>query len=259
MKQLTSILVALAALFGCLTPAFAQDAEEQGETNQIINGVRQGFWRVEGRNGKVDEGNYTDGKKNGLWISYGLDGGIRSKITYAMGKTQGPAEMYDANGVLTESGIWNVDHWEGNYVRYNYNGGKACEFFYDDRGRRQGKQIYYHENGKVMYEGVWNEGKITGILTAYDDNGHKILERNYGTDGKFVSAVEIPVNATEAPPRKFTGTGTYTLYNLKGKVDQKGEFVKGELVNGEKYVYKEDGTLQYREVYVNGEFTKRAY
>ena len=233
-------------------------AQEQASENQVVDGVRQGFWRVEGKNGKIDEGNYVDGKKDGVWTSYGLGGGIRSIITYSAGKPKGPASFYDANGVLTEQGYWNVDHWEGKYVRYNSDGKKACDFYYDEKGHRQGRQVYYHSNGNIMYEGEWNEGKIKGILTAYDDKGHKIMERNYDEDGKFSSAVEISVDATAEPPRTFTGTGVYTLYNSDGTIDQKGDFIKGELKNGEHYVYK-DGKLVYIEIYVNGEFSKRKY
>lgn len=254
-KALTIICALTLSLQGLVT---AQEPSDGTEINQVINGVRQGFWRVEGKNGKVDEGTYVDGKKDGMWKSFGIGGVMRSHISYSMGKPKGEATFYDQNGVKSEEGYWNVDHWEGKYVRYNANGNKACDFFYDEKGRRQGRQTYYHENGQVMYEGDWNEGKITGTLVAYDDQGHKILERNYDEDGKFSSAVEIPVNATEEPPRTFTGTGTFTLYNTDGTIDQKGTFVKGEMKDGEKYVYK-DGKIVYIEVYVNGEFTKRKY
>lgn len=249
-RFLSIILFAVAATYSNV--AYAQD-----EQNQLVNGVRQGFWRIEGKNGKIDEGNYTDGKKEGEWRSLSLDGSLKSIVTYEGGKPHGPAVFYDVNGVETERGFWNIDHWEGNYVRFHPNGQKACEFTYDDRGRREGKQIYYHDNGAVMYEGSWSEGKIRGILTAYDKDGHKILERNYNDEGKFESAVAIPINAAAPPPRTFNGTGVYTLYNTNGKIERKGTFNKGDLIDGEVYIYKEDGTLNYIEVYSNGEVVKR--
>ncbi|MCQ2227066.1 MAG: hypothetical protein MJZ01_04035 [Bacteroidales bacterium] len=255
MKNLTFLL--FASTLVCSQMWAQQSASEA--PNKLVDGVRQGKWRVEGKQGKIDEGSYVDGKKDGVWISYGMEGEVRSKITYIAGKARGEAVFYDDKGTVTEQGYWNVDHWEGEYTRYNSNGGKACQFVYDNKGRRQGRQIYYHENGKVMYDGVWDAGKIKGVLTAYDDAGHKILERNYGEDGKFVSAVEITVESSESStPRIFTGTGNFTLFNAKGKVERKGEFVKGELKNGERYVYKSDGvTLNYIEVYSNGEMVRK--
>ncbi len=229
---------------------------QETEINSVVNGVRQGFWRLEGKNGKVDEGYYVDGKKDGKWKGLSANGAVMSIITYNAGKPQGEAIFYDENGKETEHGYWNIDHWEGNYVRYHANGNKACEFIYDGKGRRNGPQKYFHENGKVMYDGNWENGKIKGVLTAYDDQGRKVLERNYNDEGKFVSAVETPITQGgtkgNAELRKFTGTGAYTLFNINGKIDRKGNFVKGELIDGERYVYDEDGNLSYIEIYADG-------
>lgn len=255
-RALSSIFIFAALTMGF--PANAQDeAPAPEETNKVVDGLRQGFWHIEGNNGKVDEGYYVDGKKHGKWKSLTIDGKVKSIVTYDTGKPRGEAIFYDLNGIETEHGFWNVDHWEGNYVRFHPNGQKACEFNYDNKGRRQGKQLYFHDNGAVMYEGNWQEGKIHGTLTAYDNQGHKILERNYNNEGKFESAIAVPINASAPPPRTFTGTGTYTLYNMNGKVDRKGNFVKGDLIDGERYVYREDGSLNYIEVYKDGEVTKR--
>jgi len=110
---------------------------QEGEINNLVDGVRQGFWRLEGKNGKVDEGYYVDGKKDGKWKSLSVNGNVRSIITYNAGKPQGEAIFYDESGKETEHGYWNVDHWEGSYIRYHVNGNKACEFTYDEKGRRK--------------------------------------------------------------------------------------------------------------------------
>lgn len=232
---------------------------QDGEINNLVDGVRQGFWRLEGKNGKIDEGNYVDGKKDGKWKCLSMAGTLKSVVTYNAGKPQGEAIFYDDNGNETEHGYWNVDHWEGSYVRYHTNGNKACEFTYDEKGRRNGEQKYFHENGKIMYDGNWVGGKIHGTLTAYDKEGRKVLERNYNDNGKFVSAVETPLSniSNDGEPRLFTGTGNYTLYNLNGKIERKGDFVKGQLIDGEHYVYDANGNLNYIEVYSNGKMIKK--
>ena len=231
---------------------------QEGEINNLVDGVRQGFWRLEGKNGKVDEGYYVDGKKDGKWKSLSVNGNVRSIITYNAGKPQGEAIFYDESGKETEHGYWNVDHWEGSYIRYHVNGNKACEFTYDEKGRRNGEQKYFHENGVIMYDGTWTNGKINGVIAIYDTEGHKILERNYNEEGKFISTVEMPVaNTNSAEPRIFNGTGNYTLYNVNGKIERKGNFVKGKIIDGERYVYDGNGNLDYIEVYADGQVKKR--
>ncbi|MBP5366726.1 MAG: hypothetical protein J6Y82_12545 [Bacteroidales bacterium] len=223
------------------------------EINRETDGVREGFWRIEGINGKVEEGNYAAGKKVGIWKTT-KNGIIQSEVTFTDGQAIGEATIYFPDGTLMEKGYWNIDHWEGGYDRYHENGKKACQFTYDKRGRREGRQLYFHENGKVLYDGEWKGGKIVGTLSMFNDQGQKVLERNYSESGKFEGATEIQVSAAKANvSAEFTGTGNFTLYNLKGKVERKGYFRQGKLIDGEMYIYNASGTLQRTDVYKNGE------
>lgn len=227
------------------------------EVNKIVDGKRQGFWHIENNNGKVEEGNYEDGKRVGEWKTFVAGGRLKSVVTFENGVAVGEATFYYADGSVMEHGFWNIDHWQGAYERYHPNGVKACQFTYDNRGRREGQQLYYHDNGKVMYEGTWNAGKINGALSIYDNQGRKTMERVYDESGKFqasqdVQQLEQSAGSGAQEMRKFTGTGQYTLFHLNGKVDQKGYFIKGVLHNGEHYVYNDADVLQYIEVYEGG-------
>ncbi len=240
--------------------ASTQQSSSQEETlNQTVNGKRHGKWRIE-RKGKIDEGEYLNGNKNGEWHTTLADGTLISSVTFDNGVPKGEAFYYYADGTLMEKGYWNVDHWEGDYVRCHPNGNKSCSFTYNENGKRTGRQVYYHENGNVMFEGEWNNGKINGTLSIYNEDGNKIMERNYDASGKYQGTQETPSEATQTSTRDFTQTGQFTLFDGKGRKEQKGKFVNGELVDGEKYIYGDDGKLQKTEVYKNGKLvgTKKA-
>lgn len=230
----------------------AQTNEE--EINSVVDGKREGFWRIEGSNGKVEEGNYVDGKKNGIWKTTKA-GVVQSEVTFTNDKAVGEATIYFPDGRIMEKGYWNIDHWEGSYDRFHENGNKACQFTYDNRGRRQGRQLYFHENGKIMYDGEWKSGKIIGTLSVFNEDGNKILERNYSETGKFEGNTEVAIDVTSRTIQEFTGTGNYTLYHVNGKVDRKGYFLKGKLINGEKYNYNGQWKVTSIDTYQEGVIT----
>lgn len=242
-------LIPLLFLLVLAAPAMAQTEE----INASVDGVRQGFWRIEGKNGQIREGVYTNGKETGVWKTYDKDGNIKNSITFTEGKAIGEAIFYFPDGRIMEQGIWSIDHWQGDYTRFHENGNKACKFTYDERGRREGEQLYYHENGKLQYKGNWQAGKITGNLAIYDEQGRKTMERSYSADGKFQSAQETgQMQKEEHTLGNFTGTGNYTLYNLDGTLDRRGTFDKGKLIKGKRFVYDENGKLLRTETVENG-------
>ena len=244
MKILLHTMLLLLAL-----PALATSQEINQKS---ADGLKIGHWREEQNAGKVMEGDYENGKRTGVWTTTKASGTVVSKITYENGVAKGEATFYYDNGVVQEHGMWNVDHWEGDYE----NGKPYCKFNYNELGKREGNQVYYHENGKRMYEGTWKGGKINGTLAIYNENGIKTAERTYDNGGKFTGRRDI--DAPTAPVESnasFTGTGKFTLYHMDGRIDQKGDFVEGKLVNGEKYIYNQRNKVDYIEIYKNGKVT----
>lgn len=262
-KLLTIVAILLFATSGICSGqgAAAQDSGSQDAAiNQTIDGKRQGKWVVTGKSGKTEEGMYVDGKKDGKWTTKAADGTVRSVVTFVKGIARGEATYYYADGTLMESGVWNIDHWEGSYSLFYENGAKACEFSYNKDGKREGRQLYFHKNGKVMYDGKWANGKISGTLTVYNEAGVKTMERNYDENGKFTNSVKMEEKAPDEKIQKaaehktsqFNATGQITLFNKDGKREQSGQFVNGKLVNGEKYIYNSAGKLTRIDTYKNG-------
>ena len=257
-------------MLGSITMAQSFDVLK-GDTINLtdINNKRQGLWIKYDTNGQVieEKGYYISDKKNGLWSTYYPNGKKKHEITYKNGKAIGPACFYYSNGLISEEGIWHIDHWKGNYKFYNKTGSLAYDWNYDDNGARTGKQKYYHDNGMLKYTGEWLAGKATGTLKVFDKEGQLITERVYN-DGVFTENIPITKNITtrEIAPKQnlktetmlsdFKGTGTHTILNLDGTIEEKGYFINGHIFNGQQYFYDANKKITKIHHYKNGKLIK---
>ncbi len=252
--------------------SMAQSYEKyNGDTINIIdiNNQKQGLWVKFDNSGKIilEQGHYISNKKDGLWTTYYSNGKKKHQITYEKGKAIGKACFYYDNGLISEEGYWHIDHWQGNYRYYNKTGRLAYDWNYDEKGERNGTQKYYHDNGILKYMGDWQEGKAIGTLKVFDSDGKLITERVYN-NGEFKAAVAITENikTNEVAPtqeltqnklnNKFKGTGTHTVYNLHGKIEEQGFFVNGKLFNGQHYFYDSNNSVVKIIHYRNGKLLK---
>lgn len=190
--------------------ALAQSFEIVG--NDTINYVdeqnlRQGFWIILNKikklpgykeDAKVEEGNYKDSKKVGLWKQFYPSGRIKNEITYANNRPSGYARIYYENGNIMEEGMWENNRWVGTYKQYYESGNLYYDWKYNKEGKREGEQKYYYENGKLMIEGNWQDGKENGVIKEYYENGALKAERvfNDGTIDVAASKEYEPNGAT---------------------------------------------------------------
>jgi antitoxin component YwqK of YwqJK toxin-antitoxin module len=168
---------------------FSQTETYQGKPVNVVDGsnMKQGMWVKFAPADKtkiLEEGNYKDGKKEGMWKEYYSNGNLKSEIPYISNKPDGYAKLYYESGKLSEEGNWKGVKWVGNYKYYHENGKPKYEFAYSDDGKRSGKQKYYHENGKIAIEGDWKDGKEAGVIKEYYPDGSIKTEKNF-TDGKL--------------------------------------------------------------------------
>ncbi len=226
----------------------------QKETTTINStdnaGLKQGLWRSKSKNNVVEEGNYINGKKDGVWTATYPTGKKKHAITFANGLPKGPATFYYENGQIMEQGIWEVNHWKGSYTFYHTNGKPAYQFNFNDAGKREGVQHYFHENGNLKYAGTWEDGKPDGAVEVFNEQGAKVSERLYN-EGEFSKSIKN-TKSQEDTQATFTGTGEFTLYNLNGNIDKKGYFKAGKLINGELHIYNQQNELIRVETYTNG-------
>jgi antitoxin component YwqK of YwqJK toxin-antitoxin module len=262
MKSLTLIVSSIGIMMMlCLSNLHAQSSSFSNDTINRTDAanLKQGWWVTLDANGQqvVEKGKYKDGKKDGIWTSYFPNGKTKHVITFKNGIANGPANFFYEDGQLWESGNWMIDHWVGKYSFFYPDGQKQYEWNYNNLGKRQGPQNYFHPNGKVKYAGNWENGKTVGSLKVFDDSGKLTEERVY-TDGKYEKTIDKQLNAIQssAPSSQsilqFTGTGNHTVYDLSGKIEKKGYFKNGLLMDGEQYLYNTDGVLITKLIFVNG-------
>ena len=229
-------------------------------------GMKIGYWihYDKDEKTKLEEGNYVDNRKDGLWKAYFPDGKTKHEITYIKGAAKGNAKMYYSNGNIREEGTWNETCWTGDYRYYHPNGNAAYEWHYNQHGKREGEQKYYHENGNVKYNGNWENGHVKTNVKVYDSSGTFVQNRVY-KNGAFSESVKVkPADSVFASPTinsdaihsTFTGTGYHTLYRLDMQIDEKGNYENGKLIKGEKHIYDEQGILRQIRVYEKGVMVK---
>jgi len=270
------------SLFSAGDEAITLGVEKENYTDST--GKRQGYWRITGalsieegykKSTIVEEGEYIDNKRHGLWIKYYPTGSKKSEVTYELNKPKGYYATYHPNGEMEETGFWNENKNVGNFQRFYSNGQLAQEFYFTKRGKRNGLQNYYYENGQLKMSVEVDNGVAHGKMTTYYKDGSKKLEQRL-TNGQIekesvikykpkkelsatASIPTLPVEETKPVKDKpnletFKENGFNTLYNRNIQVSQVGEFKDGKIWNGKWYRYDVNGLLKKVEIYKNGRF-----
>lgn len=279
-------------------PTFSQTFQiYNGDTINLVdaNNMKQGHWIYFGNmkslpgfapDAKVEEGEFTNNRKNGTWIKYYPDGKTQSEITFMNNRPSGPYKTYYKNGQIEEEGVWKNNRNVGHFTRYYENGEKQQDFNFGTTGKREGHQEYYYENGQTMIEGNWATGKEDGKITEYFADGSLKSEKyfnggaldpaktvKYEPKNEIKEVLPEPKETKEAPEVTkeekvlgsnkvstnknlgfFDGNGQNTLYNKNKQISQSGVFKNGRLWDGKWYRYDEDGILEAIEIYKNGKY-----
>jgi len=259
------------------------------------NGLKQGYWIIKGADkklpgysldAKVEEGNYKDNLKQGIWIQYFPGGALKNKVTFKDNRPEGYTISFFENGKTQEEGIWKNNRWVGDYKLCYENGTVQHQFHFNDNGKRDGNQKYFYPNGQLMIDGSWTGGKQSGQTTEYYDDG-KIKAKENFNNGQLDQATTQtfqPANATEAkapdvtataaakdapkttvtavkadekpnlPEKTFDGEGYWKLYNKNKQIAKDGNFHSGQLMDGKEYIYNKDGILQRIAMYKFGTY-----
>jgi antitoxin component YwqK of YwqJK toxin-antitoxin module len=252
-------------------------------------GMKQGYWKIMGYminsaqyspNSLVEEGSYTDNKKEGLWKCYWPNGEAKYEINYNKNRPNGEYVIYYDNGQIEESGTWDINKNVGEFKRYFSNGNAQQEFFFDPSGKRNGIQRYYHDNGQVAMEVNIVNGKENGVLRRYWEDGtmktEMVLEegildkqsvRKFESKDKTLAEFkkieqaepETAKSETEVADlpnkaEKFKTDGYNVLYNQNQQITQIGEFRNSRLWKGKWHRYNNDGILVRIEIFRDGQY-----
>lgn len=267
---------------------FEIDPVTKKDTINIIDfaGKKQSRWIIYGKNkpdtcyartSKVEEGNYADNRKKGVWTSYFCAGNIHKKITFQNGRPDGYAIFYHENGKTAEEGTWKVNKWINTYKAYYPNGQVQQDFTFNQSGKREGIQKYYYSDGKVQIEGNWANGKENGVVKEYHPDGSLKKTVDYANGNANVATIaeyQAKKQVTQAEEmvstKKVTATkeestvadvhkptvlnGYHVLFNKDRQKTKDGTFKDNRLMDGKNYIYDKNGILKEIEIYKNGMF-----
>lgn len=256
-----------------------------GNGNDEINsynksGKKEGKWIVTGKdrpgegypaNGKVEEGSYSNGRKEGLWIKYHTDGKTPRLIGYYKdNRPSGNYSKFNEKGVRIEKGAFSNGQYSDTIIRYHDNGQIAYQGFYA-RGKENGQVKFFFPNGKTELEYTALDGTPSGKSTRYYESGgiREVIEldtngnvknREFRKEEK-PAVIQLPPKTGELPPKivkpivkggRFSPNGYNKVYNNDDEIWQDGDFVDGRLFDGKLYVYDRDGILLKVKIFKNG-------
>jgi antitoxin component YwqK of YwqJK toxin-antitoxin module len=283
--SLRAIILGLLFLCGVsVTRADSQSFTYQGkEVNKTDEqGKKQGHWVFLGKHKNlpgyapeepVEEGDYLDNRKTGIWISYYPGKKKKSEIEHKMDRPNGTYIKYYENGQIEEKGMWKGNKYVGSFERYHDNGQVAQKKNFNESGKTDGKVEYYFSNGKPEFVYNSKNGVEEGKATRYYENGDVKEELDY-TGGQVANRVEkkmvnpavkieektikvAPVtqgNTNPADGGKLPKDGYHKTYNPNQDLEMDGEFKNGKLWNGKWYKYDKNGLLYKIEIYKDGKY-----
>jgi antitoxin component YwqK of YwqJK toxin-antitoxin module len=117
----------------------------------------------------MTDGEYLDGEKHGMWITYYANGNKRSEGAYNRGKKEGLWLQYWPNGNKKSEGTFQKGLFTGLYTAYHESGGRRFQGRYND------------------YKGVPSDGTKEGEWCIYKEDGETICRKityHYGSRSK---------------------------------------------------------------------------
>lgn len=180
------------------------DGNERSEET-YKNSILNGFARYSRKGVVVREGNYLNGKLEGIWIMKYGSGKISSRANYISGSKEGVMESYSQNGSISQKGQFIEDKKSGFWVSYNEKEELMSELNYlDDLLNGDAK---YFVKGKLKSAGKYNKGVKIYKWTEYDETGKEISVSDYGYT--FVNKDDIKKNIPEPPV--YNSEATYSI------------------------------------------------
>ena len=136
----------------------------------------------------ASQGNYIDTKRDSVWLFYGQNRSLLSRIEYHDGKRNGiEQKFFSENGGIAEEITWKDDQKEGPWKQYFVNGQlKFSAYCVDDK--LEGAYTSFYPDGKKENEGFFRNGLPDGEWIRYNDNGEYVATIKY--ENGFISNLD---------------------------------------------------------------------
>ncbi|MCS6823855.1 MAG: toxin-antitoxin system YwqK family antitoxin [Cytophagaceae bacterium] len=235
---------------------------QNGKINRegnFTNGKVNGIWKYYYENGNLKmEGPFKDGEHSGYWVYYFENGNKNMEGNIFKDIKEGEWKYYYENGQLKTTGAYKKNKKTGLWKYYHEDGTiKAQATFENDKGRYT--ELY--PNGQIKCEGNIVDGKSEGEWKYYHENGKLKaigLEKNGLREGywKFY----YPNDSLHAEGMYLNGKeqGKWKYYYDNGKLSEEGEQIEGKKDGYWKLYYK-TGSLKGEAKYDKGDGPYREY
>ena len=213
----------------------------------------------EDRYGRI-ESHYKNGKQEGPFEEYHLNGNLKMMGHYKNGQRIGIWTDYYDNGQLQNEGNYQNDQKEGLWKRYIFgapgNTGPVTtvlEKNYKD-GQLEGFSRQYYK-GNLSWETIYKNGKREGLSVWYDDiNGQVRSEENYRDDQMEGLSKWYHENGQlqrEGNYQNGQRIGIWRDYHDNGQLESEGNYKDGQK-EGWWREYHENGQLESEVKYIDG-------
>ena len=160
-------------------------ADLQGYTVTALSGTNASVAEKFDANGnKVESGYVINGRKNGQWTRYDIDGKIRFVANYIDGLKNGDELSFNTRGQIEARTSYRNDVLDG--ISGTYKNGRPTQEISYKNGQFDGPTRKYFNNGKLQQEIYFKDGKQHGSFKYFDEEGNVTLEYEY-KNGEKVS------------------------------------------------------------------------
>jgi antitoxin component YwqK of YwqJK toxin-antitoxin module/Tfp pilus assembly protein PilF len=236
----------------------------RGKGSYDSNGKATGEWRwYYELNGLLREiQNFKDGKLEGDQELFFNNGAIKERTVFKADVLSGPFSVYRSNGAKTEEGTMKNGKPDGIVKTFFADGtirsemnfsnglrnGRTKEYFADGsdsrvtnflNGKEHGEFLDYSELGKLLVSGQYTNGIQTGHWTNFYSTGEKLREGDYTSKGYRV--------------------GPWKEYHRNGNLETEATYGKKGVLNGELYMYDDDGIKYNHNTYKSGVIQQMRY
>jgi uncharacterized protein len=222
---------------------------------------KDGEWKFYSKDGLVTSvEHYANDVFNGEVAFYYTNGKLYKRENYAEGIKEGGYEEYYDNGKMRSKGAYTRDALHGPYKQWFPNGLLDCEGKYEG-GKQHGQWMYFNESGSPKVTVLFSYGTETkrryenGTFTEHYESGLPKSEMSYADgklDGPFTEWYDKGEYVRKPAEDPALAKEGYMKQTLEGQVvKRRGDYVNGQL-EGEVLIYRENGTIEMREVYQAG-------
>lgn len=196
------------------------------------------------------EGSYKNGKHDGKWTNYYIEGSVRSTINYVDGKIQGEMKEFFRNGKVKSISYYEAGEETG-YAESFYPNGQVNIQGTSAAGRAEQQWVTHYPDGTLNTDQYFINGVLADTSYYYGVDG-KLRQRSYSEDGQTVNEVSIdPFQKSYFMDVKLNGE--QVLKYASGSTMAKYTLACGQL-NGKIERFFPDGKTYYNCGYANNEY-----